>query len=302
MVLGLWPALFLAQDASKVILPASEPPACVEIQRIDITGLMPLSSKRLQTLKAPYLNTCLPLARLPLLVEALSEAYFAAGFVTSRVGLPMPQTRLSEGILAIGVEEGRIAAITHLDGHPLPFNLFPGLTGEVLNLREMERGLEHINRLGAYDASMTLVADKKAPDHSQVVIDYLREARRWQGRLSVDNSGSLATGELRGTLGLTVDNLLGLYDSLSASLVREISENTDRRRSRAFTLDVSLPYGSLALELPLLPVRLSHLSTTREHGYLLHLGRYRYTHVGANSSGGTGRVLSGVTGGVPITQ
>ena len=175
------------------------------------------------------------------LIEVITETYLQEGWVTSRAGFPLPQSQLEQGILEIVVQEGRIEAIEITHGQSPPFNLFPGFIGQGLNLGELEQGLKPIHRLGSYRATLTIEPGQDPRSHR--VLIHTEKSFPWQASVTLDNAGSVSTGEKRRTLGLAIDNLWGFYESWHLSHTEALRENTDQRRSRAWTAEARFPYG-----------------------------------------------------------
>jgi hemolysin activation/secretion protein len=66
---------------------------------------------------------------------------------------------------------------------------------------------------------------------------------RVSGGLSVDNQGSAATGEHRGTLNLALDNPLGLNDAWFGSFSRNLDARPSRRLSESILVGANFAYG-----------------------------------------------------------
>nr|VFK63688.1 MAG: Hemolysin activation/secretion protein [Candidatus Kentron sp. TC] len=204
-----------------------------------------LTEAQVASLKAPYLDTCMSVADIQALMREVTNEYLEMGYVTTRVGLPMPQPGLRNGRLEIGAREGTIAGIILADaeGETLyqPPNLFSGMVGGPLNLRDIEQGLDQINRLPSNRATIRIEPGEGAGE-SRVRI------RNEQGfplraRVAVDNSGSESTGEMKRTFRIDGDNLVGVYDGLSLSYSENYQEDKSRQMTQAWVGSASVPYG-----------------------------------------------------------
>ncbi|HBO5602453.1 TPA: two-partner secretion system transporter TpsB1, partial [Pseudomonas aeruginosa] len=108
-------------------------------------------------LLAPYQGRCLGVGQLNALLKAVTDHYLDRGYVTTRAYLP--QQDLASGTLRIIVVEGRLEG---LDSSALasPRELemsFPGRTGELLDLRELEQLVDQLSRLPSRQAQLELV-------------------------------------------------------------------------------------------------------------------------------------------------
>ncbi|EED9465096.1 ShlB/FhaC/HecB family hemolysin secretion/activation protein, partial [Salmonella enterica subsp. enterica] len=126
--------------------PARTEGPCFMISHIDIDGATKLSATASAKLTAPWVNQCLNIPRLTELTNAISDWYISRGYITSRAFLT--EQDLSSGMLHIAVLEGKLQQI-RLEGVPSRTLLmtFPGMEGKILNLRDIEQGMEQLNRV-----------------------------------------------------------------------------------------------------------------------------------------------------------
>lgn len=114
------------------------------------------------------------------------------------------------------------------------------MLGKPLNLRDLEQGLDQLNRLRSVDLAAD-IAPGSQPGASRILLRKRGGAARWSLGLGLDNLGSLATGRDRGNLSLGLDSPLELNDSLLLSA--SDTPNRDRRYSRSSSLYYAIPYG-----------------------------------------------------------
>jgi hemolysin activation/secretion protein len=91
--------------------------------------------------------------------------------------------------------------------------VFPFVEGSVLNLRDIEQGLDQLNRLPSNRAAMRIVPGS-APGTSRVLISNAQE-RTWRPYIGYDNLGQDITGRAQYTLGLEKDNFIGCNDQFA---------------------------------------------------------------------------------------
>ncbi|RNA78610.1 ShlB/FhaC/HecB family hemolysin secretion/activation protein [[Curtobacterium] plantarum] len=217
--------------------PASGP--CFEINQISLQQASLITPDTQKRLVAPYINQCLSLDRINQLVRAISEWYVQRGYITSRAFLT--EQNLSHGTLNITVLEGKLEAI-HLQGASArQLNMaFPSRAGRILNLRDIEQGMEQINRLRTSPVQIEIIPSSQ-PGYSIVNLTSTPEFPLTLG-LNMDNSGQRSTGigQLSGSL--VGNDLLGVADRWFVSGGRS-SAFSDWRDAQNFQAGVSVPYG-----------------------------------------------------------
>lgn len=129
-------------------LPAQEHP-CVRIDRIVLEGE---DSQRFGWALAaadpvddPATGRCLGTEGINVVMKRVQNAIIARGYVTTRV-LSAPQD-LNQGTLTLSVVPGRFREAVFSDPqgrHPALANALPIRSGSLLNLRDIEQGLENL--------------------------------------------------------------------------------------------------------------------------------------------------------------
>ncbi|KEA52611.1 peptide transporter [Mangrovibacter sp. MFB070] len=223
--------------------PSSPGPApagpCFVIQHIVLQGSTLISPTAQQKLVAVWQGKCLDIKGITAAVNQVSDWYISRGYITSRAFLT-PQN-LATGTLRIVVLEGKLRAI-HLDGKtPLMLKMaFPGLVGRVLNLRDIEQGMEQINRLRTSPVQIEILPDT-TPGYSVVNLT-ARPEFPLTASVSLDNSGQKSTGEKQLTGVLTGNNLLGIADKWFVSGGRS-SDFATGYDAQSLQTGVSVPWG-----------------------------------------------------------
>lgn len=142
-------------------MPVEQSNLCFPINEIRFKDANHLSLKIKQNLTYEYLNNCLTIEQIQFLVKSITNYYIGEGFITTRAYLE--EQDISSGILVISVIEGKIEAIS-LDGlSPTILNMvFPNMKNSVLNLRDIEQGLEQLNRLRSQKISINILPSEIA--------------------------------------------------------------------------------------------------------------------------------------------
>ena len=230
-----------------ILLPAPTPEKpvssgsgpCFRIDNITLSGVTLISAKAQHTLVSPWEGQCLNMAKITELTTAISDWYISRGYITSRAFLT--EQDLSSGQLNIVVLEGKLAEI-RLDGNtPLMRKMaFPGLKGRVLNLRDIEQGMEQINRLRVQPVQIEIIPASQ-PGYSVVNLTAQPEFPL-SASISLDNSGQKSTGEEQLNGSLTGNNMLGIADKWFVSGGRS-SDFARAYDAQNFQAGVSVPFG-----------------------------------------------------------
>lgn len=235
---------------------------CFAISRIELTGANLLSPLAKERLVAPWLNQCLDIAGLNTLTNTVSDWYISRGYITSRAFLT--EQDLSGGVLHLAVLEGKLQHI-RLEGVPdrtLKMT-FPGLEGKILNLRDIEQGMEQLNRVRQRPVEIEILPGDRQ-GYSVVNLTATPEFPL-SGSVSFDNSGQKSTGTGQLTGALYGNNLLGLADKWFISGGRS-SDFSNSRDAQNFAAGVSIPYGYGLLDYSY--SWSNYLSTIDNNGYL----------------------------------
>ncbi|PXW19194.1 hemolysin activation/secretion protein [Pantoea sp. JKS000250] len=217
--------------------PASGP--CFDIRQIILQQATLITPDKQAKLVAPYINQCLSLARINQLVREISEWYVQRGYITSRAFLT--EQNLSHGILTITVLEGRLEEIRLQGARSRQLKMaFPTGAGRILNLRDIEQGMEQINRLRTTPVQIEILPSTK-PGYSIVNLTSTPEFPLTLG-LNMDNSGQRTTGTGQLSASLVGNDLLGIADRWFVSGGRS-SAFSDWRDAQNFQAGVSVPYG-----------------------------------------------------------
>ncbi|WP_333501586.1 ShlB/FhaC/HecB family hemolysin secretion/activation protein [Kluyvera genomosp. 2] len=242
--------------------PVSSSGPCFTVNRIVLDGATLMDARRQQKLLSPWLNQCLDIARINQLTNQVSDWYISQGYITSRAFLT--EQDLRSGELHLAILEGRLEKIRMDGASGRELNMtFPGLEGKILNLRDIEQGMEQINR-----ARTTPVQIEILPGDKQGwSIVHLTAAPEFplSGSVSVDNSGQKSTGAGQINAGLNGNNLLGLADRWFIYGGRS-SAFSNAKDAQNFAAGVSVPYGYSLLDYSY--SWNNYLSTIEHNGYL----------------------------------
>lgn len=129
-------------------------------------------------------------------------------------------------------------------------NKIPLTTGQIFNLRDLETGLENLQRTPSANADIQIAPSEQA-NASDIVVDY-EQKFPLRFSLNVDDSGSRSTGKYQGGGAISLDNPLGLSDLFYASYnqsfggkkdkyIDELGKETNSRTAN-YSLHYSVPF------------------------------------------------------------
>ncbi|MFS2174356.1 ShlB/FhaC/HecB family hemolysin secretion/activation protein [Rhizobium pisi] len=228
--------------------------ACFDITRVEIDGASLLSREQLGKVTAPYGNRCVGLAEINAVLKDVTHLYIDHGYVTSRAYVPQQDIRKTR-ILRLLVVEGTLSDI-YLNGKKVAGNgslatAFPGLIGRVVNIRDIEQGLDQMNRLQANDAKSAMLPGPK--DGTSILNIENHPGRPWHISLGNNNLGQESTGFSRSSASLGFDDLFDVNDQWNFSYEHSGPNypwsNDGRGYSNSYSGSVSVPYGYSTLSL-----------------------------------------------------
>lgn len=194
----------------------------------------------LQTLANKATGHCLGGKGINALMSLLQNRLIEHGYVTTRV--LAPQQNLNSGTLRLTLVPGYVRNVifTHDSGRYVSlFNAFPVKPGALLDLRDIEQGLENFQRVPTVRANMEIVPGEK-PGESDVLLSW-KPSRMWRAGVSLDDSGSRSTGRYQGAATLYIDNPLSLSDTFYLSAGAALQPHSEKGTHNS-TAHYSLPF------------------------------------------------------------
>lgn len=277
--------------------PNENPVSTFQFQEILLEGGHLLSTDEQKELVQDFLSRPLLLDDINKLLGKITNFYVEKGHITARAYLK-PQN-LKQGVLRITLVEGSVESLKMLDNGKKRTgskNALPDIEGKPLNMRDLEQGIDNINRLATYDAKMEL-KPASGVGGSHVLIN-TKVDRPWSFSVAKDNFGSKATGQNQLELQGQYDDLLGLHDSFALTYRRDLALDDESKRSRSFTGQFSVPMGYWMLRLN--GSTFEYLTTIRGQ-----LHDFRFTGNSQNYKGELERIIhrddmgkTGISGGL----
>lgn len=194
----------------------------------------------------PAIGRCLGTNGISIAAARAQRALVGRGYVTSRI-LFQPQN-LGTGRLTLTFMPGRVRAVRMADSTDAKAmssvrvgNAIPARPGEILNIRDVEQGLENLQRVPTAQAHITM-APAEAPDMSDLVVSW-RQAFPLRLTLAVDDSGAQATGKYQGSATLSYDHWWTLNDLFYLTANHDLAGGSaGQRGTRGYAVHYSLPW------------------------------------------------------------
>jgi hemolysin activation/secretion protein len=217
---------------------------CIHIKQINTTKQNLIDRQLIDKIKQKYQNRCLSIKQINNFAQALQNLYQQTGFVTTKVGLSIPQTQLKAGILDISIGIGLMDSIkfnSKFDYTTLAKQLiFDDLLNKPLNIYDINKRINHINRLNSHQAKLNIKPSDKQY-HSKIVINDNQQDYQVFSVI-LDNSGSKSTGVNKLKLNADWDDFLMPLSKWSLNYAFPTDAEKDKKDSNAYTLDASFPY------------------------------------------------------------
>lgn len=203
---------------------------------------LPLDAFRFaQDFLEQYKGKCIGHEGINTLVKGVTAKIIERGYSTTRVGIP--EQDLLSGTLKLTLIPGIIHELRFADPKTAGTwkNAFPTSAGKILNLRDLEQGLEQMKRATSQDVDMQIVPAGNLGE-SDIVIS-VKRTKPWKAIINLDDSGAKGTGKTQAGLQLGWDNLLGADDLFSIGTSTDADRNNYMRGTSGDNLSYSIPFG-----------------------------------------------------------
>ena len=195
----------------------------------------------LERIARPYVDKELSLSDINKLIHAMNQSLMARGFSTSRIAVP--EQNLSSGELRLVLQIGYIGTVRFAKGSDALYwkNLFPFHKGDILNVRDIEQGIEQAKRLPSPDISVQLLPSEQ-PQRTDVVLT-VKRGKNFYGTISVDDSGLEDTGKLQWYTSIGIDQPFHKNDMLRIGMNLDGAHDGYEKGTRGHNISYTYPYG-----------------------------------------------------------
>ncbi|EMI5489727.1 ShlB/FhaC/HecB family hemolysin secretion/activation protein [Providencia stuartii] len=215
---------------------------CYEIKSIHLDTERKIANMRLlQQYVDQAVGQCLGIYGMETLAKGLQDKIIKIGYVTTRVNIP--EQNISKGLLKLKIIPGTVDNIKLTDNsseYISLFNTMPTEKGKVLNLRDLEQGLENLERIPGVKTNIELMPGKEFST-TDIEIERVQSSYFNVGGW-LNNAGSRQTG--KNQIGVTVygNNLTSLNDTIYVSMGKNL-ENRARYSTKNQAIYYAVPYN-----------------------------------------------------------
>ena len=173
--------------------------------------------------------------------NAFQRKLLDKGFVTSQVYIP--EQNLNAGTLQFMVMPGRVEDIRYStsSAHGPWRTAFPVHPGDILNIRDVEQGLEQMKRVSSQSVTMQLLPGTSVG--TSIIELSIKQDKPVHGSISFDNSGLESTGVYQGSFTSAFDQVFRANDTFTMSLSGDLSGAGSIKGTRAASLNYVIPHG-----------------------------------------------------------
>ena len=213
-------------------------------ERLEIRGVTVLSARELRAIEDRYTGRPVPIYQtIDAIIADITALYVEKGYILARAYIP-PDQNIRTGTLIVQVIEVNIEDIdVYENGAERGYfgTAFWSLKGQPFNLRDIEQGLDQINRLPSKRARIDIVPTE-AVNTTRVKVCTDTE-KFWRFAAQLDNSGSRSSGERQFGVGFQVDDLFNLYEAWNLHYQRDAEIDAPGTESISVSGGVSVPVG-----------------------------------------------------------
>ena len=220
---------------------------CRKIDQIIVSGNKELSLKQFTK---DIQGKCLTKTDLQNIKKAIENFYIAKGYILARVYFDTKN--ILQGKIDIVVEEGKASNLEIKDNSKIndamswrrslqKFFAFGSTKDKTVNLRDIEQGLDQMNRLSSNDAKMDIVPSDSQDGHSDIIINN-QVKNISKPSIGINNSGNASTGKVRETLTLDQDNLIGVNDNIYLSHSKSDYDGINKKYFNSNYLSATIPF------------------------------------------------------------
>ena len=173
--------------------------------------------------------------------NAFQRKLLDKGYVTSQVYIP--EQNLNAGTLQFMVMPGRVEDIqySYSSAHGPWRTAFPVRPGDILNIRDVEQGLEQMKRVSSQSVTMKLLPGTSVG--TSIIELSIKQDKPVHGSISFDNSGLESTGVYQGSFTSSFDQVFRANDTFTMSLSGDLSGSGSIKGTRAASLNYVIPHG-----------------------------------------------------------
>ncbi|PKB90372.1 ShlB/FhaC/HecB family hemolysin secretion/activation protein [Ewingella americana] len=227
-------------DFGRINFPQETP--CFTLSQVRLSGTEALPHwLPLQRISNQAVGKCLGSEGINLLMSTLQNRLVDHGYITTRVLAPAQD--LKSGVLQLVAIPGKIRKVDltpDSNRYLSLYSAFPAHAGQLLDLRDIEQGLENLQRLPTVQADMEILPGEQ-PGESDIALRWKQE-KMWRVAAGLDDSGTRSTGRYQGNATLSLDNPFALSDLFYISGTSSLPHKSGKSTGNV-TGHYSVPFG-----------------------------------------------------------
>lgn len=188
-----------------------------------------------------YTGRCIGREGINILVRGVTAQILDRGYSTTRVGIP--EQDLLSGTLKLTLTPGIIHELRFADAGTTGTwkNAFPTSAGKLLNLRDLEQGLEQMKRVTSQDVDMQILPASTLGESD--IVFTVKRIKPWRTITTLDDAGAKGTGKSQAGFTVGWDNLLGASDLFSVGINSDADRNSQAKGTKGYNGSYSIPLG-----------------------------------------------------------
>ncbi|MBN2400759.1 MAG: ShlB/FhaC/HecB family hemolysin secretion/activation protein [Spirochaetes bacterium] len=232
------------KQPEKKIIPPEEAEYRFLIKEIEIQNPELLTGREKKRLLAPFLDKEMTYNDINILAGKITNILVGKGYITARVKVPLGED-LKSGKLILTIVNGYIEEIfpdkDSIRRKMQLFFAFPFFKGRLLNVNDLDYGVEQMNRLESNNVTMK-ISPGEALGGSRILISN-DPGYMLNFETGVDNLGQKSTSLYRRKISAGLDNLISINDYTLFTYTDGTNTDTDRKFNRCYTFYFAVPLG-----------------------------------------------------------
>ena len=230
----------VVSEPALIDVPSDKNGASFYIKQIQLDGV-PKELSFLNKIARKHEQKHVTVSEITNIRNAFQRKLLDKGFVTSQVYIP--EQNLNAGILQFMVMPGRVEDIRYSasSAHGPWRTAFSVRPGDILNIRDVEQGLEQMKRVSSQSVTMKLLPGTSVG--TSIIELTIKQDKPVHGSISIDNSGLESTGVYQGSFTSSFDQVFRANDTFTMSLSGDLSGSSSIKGTRAASLNYVIPHG-----------------------------------------------------------
>jgi len=210
---------------------------CLEIERINFIGSTIIPQNTLKKLSFSYLNDCNGIKKLNNLAKKVTNMYIKKGYITSRAYIKIQD--LSDGEIDINIIEGKINEVK--SNNIYIGNTYRALEGKILNIRDLEVGIQEHERLKSNKVVLKLFPANKI-GYTNILIINKKVSSAINGKILISQYKSKYYGDYQIATYLNYDNPFNINDIITLNFNTTEQLFDKENNLKGSSISYGLPY------------------------------------------------------------